>query len=113
METTVDIMKGFVENTGAYIANLSTISTWNEIYMGSNWQNSWTIFYWGWWIAWSPFVGTFIAQISRGRTVKEFVLGVVLVPSLIVIFCLNAFGGSALDMIIVGDITILHVVIVD
>lgn len=107
---TVAIMKGFVENTGAYIANLSTISTWNEIYMGSNWQNSWTIFYWGWWIAWSPFVGTFIAQISRGRTVKEFVLGVVLVPSLIVIFWMNAFGGSALEMIIAGDTTMLQAV---
>ena len=107
---TVAIMKGFVENTGSYLANLTTISTWNEIYMGSSWQNGWTIFYWGWWIAWSPFVGTFIAQISRGRTVKEFVLGVVLIPSLIVIFWMNAFGGSALEMIVAGDTTLLHAV---
>lgn len=107
---TVSIMKGFVENTGSYLANLSVISTWNEMYTDTNWQNSWTIFYWGWWIAWSPFVGTFIAQISRGRTVKEFVLGVVLVPSIIVIFWMNAFGGSALDMIIAGDTTMLQAV---
>src|SRR5690554_2183344 len=107
---TVSIMKGFVENTGSYLANLSTNSTWNEMYLDSDWQNTWTIFYWGWWISWSPFVGTFIAQISKGRTVKEFVLGVVLVPSLIVIFWMNAFGGSALEMIIAGDTTMLHAV---
>lgn len=107
---TVSIMKGFVENTGSYLANLSVISTWNEMYIDTDWQNSWTIFYWGWWIAWSPFVGTFIAQISRGRTVKEFVLGVVLVPSILVIFWMNAFGGSALDMIIAGDTTMLQAV---
>lgn len=107
---TVSIMKGFVENTGSYLANLPIISTWNEMYKDSSWQNTWTIFYWGWWIAWSPFVGTFIAQISKGRTVKEFVLGVVLIPSLIVLFWMNAFGGSALDMIIAGDTTMLHAV---
>ena len=104
---TLSIMKGFVENTGSYLSNLTVISTWNEKYMDSNWQNTWTIFYWGWWIAWSPFVGTFIAQISKGRTVREFILGVVLIPSLIVIFWMNAFGGSALDMIINGDTTML------
>lgn len=107
---TISIMKGFVENTGSYLANLTVISTWNEMYKDTDWQNSWTIFYWGWWIAWSPFVGTFIAQISKGRTVKEFVLGVVLVPSLIVIFWMNAFGGTALEMIIAGDTTMLHAV---
>src|SRR5690625_8007575 len=110
METTVAIMKGFVENTGAYIANLSTISTWNEIYMGSNWQNSGTICYWGWWIAWSPFVGTFSAQSSRGRTVKECVLGVVLVRSLNVILWMYAFGGSALELVREVDTTLLHAV---
>ncbi len=107
---TLPILRGFVENTGSYIANLTDISTWNEIYTNSHWQNTWTIFYWGWWIAWSPFVGSFIAQISRGRTVKEFMLGVVVVPSLVAIFWMNVFGGSALDMIIGGDSTMLRAV---
>lgn len=107
---TLSIMKGFVENTGSYLANLPEIATWNEMYKDSNWQNEWTIFYWGWWIAWSPFVGTFIAQISRGRTVSEFLSGVIIVPTVIVIFWMNAFGGSALDMIVGGDASMLEAV---
>lgn len=107
---TLPILRGFVENTGSYIANLTDISTWNEIYTNSHWQNTWTIFYWGWWIAWSPFVGSFIAQISKGRIVKEFMLGVVVVPSLVAIFWMNVFGGSAIDMIMGGDSTMLRAV---
>lgn len=107
---TLSIMKGFVENTGSYLANLPAIATWNEMYKDTNWQNDWTIFYWGWWIAWSPFVGTFIAQISRGRTVSEFLSGVIIVPTVIVIFWMNAFGGSALDMIVGGDASMLEAV---
>src|SRR5699024_7688712 len=76
----------------------------------SHWQNTWTIFYWGWWIAWSPFVGSFIAQISKGRTVREFILGVIFVPSIISIFWMNVFGGSAIDMIMSGDSTMLRAV---
>lgn len=60
------------------------------------WQNSWTVFYWAWWISWSPFVGMFIARISKGRTVKEFILGVLLVPTLLTFFWISAFGGTAL-----------------
>lgn len=107
---TLPILRGFVENTGSYISNLTDIGTWNEIYKDSHWQNTWTIFYWGWWIAWSPFVGSFIAQISKGRTVREFVLGVVVVPSVVSIFWMNVFGGSALDMIVAGDSTMLRAV---
>lgn len=107
---TLPILRGFIENTGSYLANLADISTWNEIYKDSHWQEEWTIFYWGWWIAWSPFVGSFIAQISKGRTVREFVLGVVIVPSLISIFWMNVFGGSALNMIVSGDTTMLRAV---
>lgn len=107
---TLAILRGFVENTGSYLANLTEISTWNEIYTDSHWQNTWTVFYWGWWIAWSPFVGTFIARISRGRTVREFIMGVLVVPALISILWMNVFGGSALDMIINGDTTMLNAV---
>jgi len=66
-------------------------------------KNNWTIFYWGWWISWSPFVGTFIARISKGRTIKEFILGVLIVPSLITFFWITAFGNSALDIIMNGN----------
>lgn len=107
---TLAILRGFVENTGSYMANLMDISTWNEIYKDSHWQNTWTIFYWGWWIAWSPFVGSFIARISKGRTVREFILGVLIVPALISILWMNVFGGTALDMIISGDTTMLRAV---
>ncbi|MGM0535385.1 MAG: BCCT family transporter [Pseudomonadota bacterium] len=60
------------------------------------WQQGWTIFYWGWWLAWAPFVGLFIARISRGRTLREFVLGVLLVPTLIIFVWLIIFGGNAM-----------------
>lgn len=62
------------------------------------WQKSWTLFYWAWWIAWSPFVGTFIARISRGRTVREFVLGVLLVPTLVSCVWFTVFGWSAIQL---------------
>jgi choline/glycine/proline betaine transport protein len=65
-------------------------------------MGSWTIFYWGWWIAWSPFVGMFIARISKGRTVREFVLGVLFLPALFSFVWLSTFGGSALWVELVG-----------
>lgn len=107
---TLFILKGYVQNTGAYLANFIDISTWNDTYQGSGWQNSWTIFYWAWWIAWSPFVGSFIARISKGRTIKEFILGVLIVPGLITLLWMNVFGGSALDTILSGDLTMVTAV---
>ena len=62
----------------------------------SEWQQAWTIFYWGWWLAWAPFVGLFIARISKGRTLREFVLGVLLVPTLLAFVWLVIFGGNAI-----------------
>lgn len=107
---TLFILKGYVQNTGSYLANFIDISTWNDTYKGSGWQNIWTIFYWAWWIAWSPFVGSFIARISKGRTIKEFVLGVLIVPGLITLLWMNVFGGSALHTILSGDMTMVHAV---
>lgn len=63
---TIFIFRSFVENTGSYLANFVSLSTWSETFTGTDWQNSWTVFYWGWWIGWSPFVGMFIARISKG-----------------------------------------------
>ena len=96
---TVYILKAFTQNLGFYIQNLPQLSFWVETFYGaegSNWQNPWTIFYWGWWISWSPFVGMFIARISKGRTVREFILGVMIFPTLLSFLWMSAFGGSAL-----------------
>nr|MBD3622465.1 BCCT family transporter [Sunxiuqinia sp.] len=93
---TLFIVDSFVQNLGSYLQNFFELSFWTETYQQSDWQNSWTVFYWAWWVSWSPFVGMFIARISRGRTLKEFVLGVLIVPTLLTFLWLSAFGGSAL-----------------
>jgi choline/glycine/proline betaine transport protein len=100
---TLFIFESYLENLGNYFSSVVEISLWNESFTGGDWQNNWTLFYWGWWIAWSPFVGTFIARVSKGRTVKEFILGVLIVPSLITFFWITAFGNSALDLILNGN----------
>ncbi|WP_026839367.1 BCCT family transporter [Gillisia sp. JM1] len=107
---TIFIFKSFVQNTGNYLSGFLEISTWTESYTGSNWQNAWTVFYWGWWIAWSPFVGMFIARISKGRTVREFILGVLLVPSIVTFFWISAFGSTAIHQALLGDETIINAV---
>jgi len=93
---TLFVLDGLVQNIGAYIQALPRLSTWTETYQGSTWQNDWTIFYWAWWIAWSPFVGMFIARISRGRTIREFLLGVMFVPTTLTFIWLTVFGNSAI-----------------
>ncbi len=85
-----------VSTLGSYLQNLPRMSLYLEPGPSSDWQATWTIFYWGWWISWSPFVGIFIARISKGRTVFEFVLGALLVPSLLTFFWFATFGGAAL-----------------
>jgi len=107
---TIFIFKSFIQNTGSYFSSFLNIASWTESYTGTSWQNNWTVFYWGWWIAWSPFVGMFIARISKGRTVKEFILGVLLVPSLVTFFWISAFGSSSLHMALLGDDTIINAV---
>ena len=103
---TVFIFNGFIQNVGYYLQNLVFLGTWGEAYEGGTWQNTWTVFYWAWWVSWAPFVGIFIARISKGRTVKEFMLGVILVPSIVCFFWFSAFGGTALHQALngVGDI---------
>ncbi|MBD1370806.1 BCCT family transporter [Hazenella sp. IB182357] len=92
------IMNTFTSSLGTYIQNLPVMS----LDLGAfnlakrDWAQSWTIFYWAWWIAWAPFVGMFIARVSRGRTVREFVLGVLFVPTLFGALWFSAFGGSGL-----------------
>jgi choline/glycine/proline betaine transport protein len=93
---TLFILNALPENIGMYLQNLPTLATWNETYTATTWQNGWTVFYWGWWIAWSPFVGMFIARVSKGRTVREFVLGVLLVPTFVTFVWITVFGDGAL-----------------
>ncbi|MCB0068877.1 MAG: BCCT family transporter, partial [Caldilineaceae bacterium] len=93
---TVFLLDSYVQNIGYYLQRFVYFSTWTEAYSAADWQSSWTIFYWGWWIAWSPFVGMFIARISRGRTIREFIIGVLLVPTLVTFVWLAVFGNAAL-----------------
>jgi len=89
-----------VENTGAYLQLLpfSSFRTGAFDADGRTWLNSWTVFYWAWWISWSPFVGMFIARVSRGRTIREFIIGVLLVPTAVGIVWLTAFGTTTLRL---------------
>ncbi len=93
---TVDILGGFTQNLGYYLTKLPELSLWTETFRSSNWQGSWTVFYWAWWISWSPFVGMFIARISKGRTVREFVLSVMLLPTFLSFIWMSVFGGAAI-----------------
>lgn len=97
---TLYILNMFTQSVGGYITNFFNMSfniaPLNE--EGRTWINSWTIFYWAWWVSWSPFVGIFIARISKGRTIKEFMLGVLLVPSIVCFIFFAVFGVSALNL---------------
>jgi choline/glycine/proline betaine transport protein len=96
MGPTVYLLNGLTQNLGYYATIFPQMSLWTETFRPSNWQGGWTIFYWAWWISWSPFVGMFIARISKGRTVKEFLLGVIVVPSLLSFLWMSVLGGTAL-----------------
>lgn len=100
---TLFIMNGFLENIGSYVQNFPKLATWNETFENSNWQNGWTVFYWGWWIAWSPFVGVFIARVSKGRTIREFIMGVLCVPAVVTFLWLTVFGNTALFIEMFGN----------
>ncbi|MCO6439913.1 MAG: BCCT family transporter [Nitrococcus mobilis] len=93
---TSHVLNLLVETTGGYVQTLPLLSTWTDAQEHSKWQENWTLFYWGWWIAWSPFVGMFIARISRGRTLREFIMGVLLVPVILTFAWLAITGGTAL-----------------
>lgn len=98
---TLFIFDTFVQNIGNYVARFPMLSFWTESFASgeeSTWQNSWTVFYWGWWISWSPFVGMFIARVSRGRTIREFVMGVLIAPTLLSFLWLSTMGGAALNL---------------
>ncbi|WP_429798304.1 BCCT family transporter [Brachybacterium kimchii] len=97
---TVFLLQNFVESLGVYFANVFHMTLDVGAYQRSEKAQTWwsgaTLFYWGWWIAWAPFVGVFIARISRGRTVREFIAGVLLVPSVVGMVWFSIWGGSGL-----------------
>ena len=94
------VIKVFFNTTGLYLSDFLHMSLRISPFgKGEKWIASWTLFYWAWWIAWAPFVGMFIARVSRGRTIKEFVVGVLIVPTLGTCLWMSVFGGSALDIV--------------
>ena len=97
---TVFILNALVQNFGAYLNSLIQSATWTEAYDSTAWQDGWTLFYFTWWFAWAPFVSLFIARISYGRTIKEFIVGVLFVPSLIVFLWMGVFGNAAIYQVI-------------
>ena len=99
MGPTVFLLQAYVQNTGSYLADIVDKTFNLYAYEPTDWIGGWTLFYWGWWIAWSPFVGMFIARISRGRTIREFVSGVLLVPAGFTLMWMTVFGDSAIHMI--------------
>jgi choline/glycine/proline betaine transport protein len=107
---TVFILSGLTQSLGFYVQNLPELSLWTETFRDTNWQGSWTVFYWAWWISWSPFVGMFIARVSKGRTVREFVLGVMVIPTLLSLLWMGAFGGAALNLQVSGAVDLVAAV---
>jgi len=105
------LLDSFVSNLGGYAQSIVPLS-FETFPMGQDegWQGAWTLFYWGWWIAWSPFVGMFIARISRGRTIREFIIGVLLVPTTLTFIWLTVFGNTAIHMDLVQDLGIAEAV---
>jgi choline/glycine/proline betaine transport protein len=93
----------FFESIGEYLTSVVSLGFWGESWSGGKWQNGWTLFYWAWWISWGPFVGMFIGRISYGRTIREFIGGVLVVPVLISFMWFSVFGGSALWIELFGS----------
>lgn len=115
---TVFLLQNFVESLGMYLANLMQmtfdVGAHQRSEEAQGWFTGWTIFYWGWWIAWSPFVGVFIARISKGRTIRQFVAGVLLVPTIVGFFWFSVMGGMGLwrqfygqaDLVVDGELSV-------
>lgn len=108
---TLFLLQAWVQNLGVYVQSLPGLMLRTAPFSDGEWLGSWTIFYWGWWISWAPFVGMFIARISRGRTIREFVAGVLLVPTLIGSLWFTVFGDTGIlrqrdqgDMLVDGAV---------
>ena len=107
------LLSGTLQNFGGYIASVVPRTFDLYVYAPTSWLGDWTIFYWGWWISWTPFVGIFVARISRGRTIREFLIGVTVVPTLFVCLWLGVLGGSGIELILNQGVTELGDAIID
>jgi len=91
----VGLVVSVVKTMGNYLSNIVPLSNWMDR-PDETWMRDWTVFYWAWWVSWSPFVGMFIARVSRGRTVREFLIAVLLAPTLVTVVWMSVFGMNAL-----------------
>ncbi|MDR7016885.1 BCCT family transporter [Acinetobacter sp. 3657] len=98
---TLFILQTFVENTGSYLSNLVERTFSLQAYTANDWIGNWTLFIFGWTISWAPFVGIFIAKISRGRTIRQFIVGIMLIPTIFTFLWFSVFGDTALHLILV------------
>jgi len=103
---TVFIAEGMVQSVGDYLDALPWLAFWTETYKETDWQRQWTLFYWAWTISWAPYVGIFIARISRGRTIREFVAGVLFAPTAFTLVWFGIFGLSAINVEMSGEIAL-------
>lgn len=109
---TITVLKSFVQNTGAYFSDLVHMTFNLYAYeKKEDWIGGWTLFYWSWWISWSPFVGVFIARISKGRTIREFLVAVLFAPTLFGFLWFSTFGNTAIDEILYHGAVQLHEVV--
>src|SRR5699024_100988 len=107
------IMESIVVGIGDYITNFVGYSLRLQPYSGQNWVQDWTVFYWAWVIAWSPFIGSFVARVSRGRTIREYVMGILIVPPILSFLWVGALGGSAIYSDLFNNTNIGEIVLDD
>ncbi|MDG4812595.1 choline BCCT transporter BetT [Hydrogenovibrio sp. 3SP14C1] len=105
--STIFLMQALIQNAGNYLSDIVRVTFNLFAYEKTDWIGGWTIFYWAWWLAWAPFVGLFIARVSRGRSIREFVTGVLFVPVGFSMMWFTFFGNSAIDMILNGGLASL------
>ena len=111
---TAFLLNGFVESLGIYLDDYFTLSTFRGTYAdGGAWFTGWSMFYWAWWISWSPFVGTFIARISKGRTIREMALFGLILPAMGSFLWMSVIGGTALDLQLTGRLDLAGAVAED
>ena len=111
--STLFVLKGTIESFGSYLVALPELALWNDTFANTGWQNTWTVFYWAWTITWSPFVGIFIARISKGRTIRQFVTGVLAVPSAFSVVWFGIFGYSSFNIELNGEGGLVDTVVGD
>ncbi len=110
---TVDIVNTLTTTLGSYVSEFVRMSLRMSPFRTNSWVGDWTIFYWAWWISWSPFVGMFIARVSHGRSIREFIVGTVLAPTVVGFIWFSVFGGTALHMQIFDSIPLAQAVQAD